>query len=99
MLQRRFDAGLPADVAVYSVSTGARKDRPNYPPSVWLARERWSVPVLTDDASSAAATAFGLSGTPFYVVVDARGAVVQRVAGAIGVERFEALLESARQSQ
>ena len=99
VLQRRIDAGLPADVAVYSVSTGTRKDRPNYPPSAWLARERWTLPVLADDEASAAATAFGLSGTPFYVVIDANGVVVQRLAGAIGVERFDALLAAARQTR
>jgi cytochrome c biogenesis protein CcmG, thiol:disulfide interchange protein DsbE len=72
---------LPADVRIYAVSTGVNPAYVNYPPSAWLARERWTNPVLRDNETGSAARAYGLTGYPMIVFVDARGAVVARVSG------------------
>jgi thiol-disulfide isomerase/thioredoxin len=72
---------LPAGVDLYAVSTGVNPSYVNYPPSTWLERERWSNPVVADDENGSAAHAFGLSGYPMLVFVDANGSVTARVSG------------------
>jgi cytochrome c biogenesis protein CcmG/thiol:disulfide interchange protein DsbE len=70
-------------VPVVSVATGTSSSEPNYPPSAWLARERWPYPVLVDTTTSTAATSYGLPGYPFLVFVDAQGKVVGRLSGEV----------------
>lgn len=88
--------GMPDDVDLFAVATANTKSRPNYPPGKWLRREKWSVPTLVDDQAASAATAFGLSGFPFFVVVDSQGKVVERTSGELTTDQFEALLDAAR---
>jgi thiol-disulfide isomerase/thioredoxin len=85
--------GKPAGVDLYSVATSTSQQQPNYPPSAWLAREGWTVPVLADDADGTAANAYGLSGFPFMVFVDADGKVVKRTAGELPIEQLQADVE------
>ncbi|MFN0088880.1 MAG: TlpA family protein disulfide reductase [Acidimicrobiales bacterium] len=97
VIQRWLDAGRkPAGVDLYAVSTGVRPESGNYPPSQWLSRLGWSVPTLADQAapSSAgvAAQAFGLSGFPYFVAVDAAGNVAARRTGELGAQQLEALV-------
>ncbi len=76
------DAGLvPDDLDVYLVSTAVDPTRGNYPPSDWFAAEGWDEPVLDDSTSAAAFRAFGGSGFPFGVYVDADNTIVTRTAG------------------
>jgi thiol-disulfide isomerase/thioredoxin len=72
-----------AGVDVIGVATGTSDRQPNYPPSKWLHREGWEFPVLLDDASGTAANAYGLSGYPFMVFVDADGKVAGRISGEV----------------
>jgi cytochrome c biogenesis protein CcmG/thiol:disulfide interchange protein DsbE len=72
---------LPAAVDIYAVSSGVNPSYPNYPPSTWLARERWSNPTMADDEQGTATQAFGLSGYPMIVFVDTNGSVVARISG------------------
>ncbi len=72
---------LPAGVDVYAVSSSVNASYPNYPPSAWLERERWSNPTIADDEQGSATNAFGLSGYPMMVFVDANGSVTARVSG------------------
>ncbi len=90
------DVGLPDGVRLVAVSTSVRSDGDNYPPSDWFATEDWPAPVLLDDRDSSLAAAYGLTGFPFWVVVDADGQVTRRVSGAIGPDQFDALLDAAR---
>jgi thiol-disulfide isomerase/thioredoxin len=89
---------LPADVDMVTVATGTSPDRPNYPPSGWLAREKWPGSVLADSTQSTAASAFGLSAYPFFVAVDASGKVVARTSGELTTETFAQLMQAARGS-
>jgi thiol-disulfide isomerase/thioredoxin len=82
--------GRPAGVELVSVATGTDEHQPNYPPSAWLAREGWTVPVLADDAAGTGARAFGLSAFPYFVFLDADGKVVQRTAGELPIDQLQA---------
>ena len=72
---------LPPGVELVAVSTAVRPEMPGYPPSAWLRQAGWPAPVLADDPQGSAASAFGLSGFPFFVLLDGRGTVVARVSG------------------
>jgi hypothetical protein len=74
---------LPESVDFYSVSTGISRTRENYPPSDWLQKEGWTPPVIVDDGTSTVAGAFGLPAYPYWVFLDANGAVLARVSGGV----------------
>ncbi len=86
------DGKAPAGLDITAVSTGVDARRDNYPPSAWLQDEQWPTPVLADDEEATAATAYGLSAFPFFVVVDAQGRVVDRFTGEISMDDLSARL-------
>jgi cytochrome c biogenesis protein CcmG, thiol:disulfide interchange protein DsbE len=75
---------LPDGVDIYSVTTSTDPLLPNWPPQDWLEDEGWTVPVIMDDESGSAAHGYGMTGTPFYVVLNGDNVTVQRAAGEIG---------------
>lgn len=75
--------GVPDAVDVIGVATATDKSAPNYPPSQWLADEEFTFPVMADSDAFAAAAAFGLSGYPYFVLLDSTGKVVRRASGEI----------------
>ncbi|NIA25047.1 MAG: thioredoxin fold domain-containing protein [Gammaproteobacteria bacterium] len=83
--------GVPEGGAIVSISTSANVSQPNYPPSKWLAD--WPVPTIADDSNSSSARAFGLTGFPFIIFVDADGTVVGRVEGGVAPEMLYQFLE------
>lgn len=94
LVQEWIDAGLvPDGVELFAVSTAVAADRPNYPPSEWIAGVGWEPPVLLDNPDQAAASAYGLGGYPFFVLIGADGKVVQRGSGEIPENDFVTLLE------
>jgi cytochrome c biogenesis protein CcmG, thiol:disulfide interchange protein DsbE len=91
VLQEWLDEGrAPEGFTVQSVSTAVAADRPNHPPSAWLAREGWEPQVLVDDPDGTAATAYGLSSFPYFVLLDADGRVVQRGSGEVPTAEIDA---------
>jgi len=82
-------------VQIRAVSTAVDEKAPNYPPSAWLEREGWPVPTLVDDADGSVATAFGLTGFPYFVAIDGDGRVVARTSGEQPVPVLEALVDAA----
>ncbi len=88
--------GLPSGVGLVTVSTSVSPDRPNYPPSAWLAKAGWATPVLADDAGSSAARAFGLTAFPYFVLVDGDGKVVARSSGELGPAALTELVAKLR---
>jgi thiol-disulfide isomerase/thioredoxin len=70
-------------VDVRAVATGTNSQAPNYPPSSWLERVKWPFPALADSAKFDAANAYGLTGYPNLVFVDAAGKVVARSEGEV----------------
>lgn len=90
--------GLPSDVDMYSITVLSEKLRPNWPSQVWLEDEGWTVPVIMDDAQSSAALAYGMRGTPFYVVLDGENTNLGRFSGEVGVAGLEAMVQLAQAS-
>ncbi|HET7483663.1 MAG TPA: TlpA disulfide reductase family protein [Actinomycetota bacterium] len=88
--------GAPAGVDLYSVSTGVDPSLPNYPPSQWLAREGWSVPVIADNAGDGTADAFGVNGFPFFVFVNSDGTVAARASGEIPIDQLTSSIRALR---
>ncbi len=83
------------DVEFLSVVTSSNATAPNYPPSVWLEREEWPVPTLYDDAATTAGTAYGLSGFPFWAILDADGVVQSRFSGELSTEQLQSVIDFA----
>jgi thiol-disulfide isomerase/thioredoxin len=85
----------PTGVDVIAVATGTDPANPNYPPSEWLAREEFPAlwPVIADSADKKAANAFGLSGYPFFVLVDAQGNVFKRLSGEVPMDELTAMID------
>lgn len=79
-------------VTMLAISTRAEPLQMNYPPSQWLEREGWPVPTVVDDGDASAAMALGMSGTPYWVFVDADGHVALRVSGLIEIDVLESIL-------
>jgi hypothetical protein len=73
------DRGELAGLDVTAVVTATSSNRNNYPPSEWLARERWSFPTFADNSDGVAANAYGVKAVPTIVLVDADGRVVARL--------------------
>ena len=85
------DGSIPPSIDVVAISTSFKSAQGN-PPSKWLAKEGWSNTIVVDDEKSTAALAYGLTGFPFFTLVDAEGNVVARASGELGLPDLQALL-------
>lgn len=88
--------GAPEGVRLVAIATSNDSGRPNYPAGQWLVKEKWTVPTMLDDKASAAAQALGVTGFPYFVVVDAQGRVVERTSGELTAAQWESLITAAR---
>ena len=95
LVQWEKDGKTPTGVDVIAVATGTDPANPNYPPSEWLAREEFPAlwPVIADSNDKKAANAFGLSGYPYFVLVDAQGNVFKRLSGEIPMDELTAMID------
>lgn len=92
-VQEWLDSGGGVDgVDMYSIATAMNSTQDNYPPSEWLDREGWTVPVIRDDSDNSVHTAYGSGGFPFWVFVNSDGTVAVRVAGSTPVENIELIM-------
>ncbi len=94
LVQWEKDGKTPTGVDVIAVATGTDPANPNYPPSEWLAREEFPAlwPVIADSKDKTAANAFGLSGYPYFVLVDAQGKVFKRASGEVAMDDLTAMI-------
>ena len=83
--------GLGDDVDMYGVTVLTNRLQGNWPPQDWLEEEGWTLPTIMDDEESSAVTAYGLRGTPFYVVLDGENNVIGRYSGEVGQAGLEAM--------
>lgn len=88
------DAGLPGDAEFIAVSTVVDETRGNYPPSAWFTAEGWVDTVLVDDEAATLLQAYGFSGFPAFIAIDADGTVLDRLGGNAGVAGFERLADA-----
>lgn len=88
---------VPEGLDVIAITTGTDEAAPNFPPSVWLANERWPElwPVLVDNKDQTAGNAFGLAGYPFMTLVGADGTVLWRNSGEISSEALTDAINNA----
>jgi len=86
------ETGGVEGVDLISVATAIDSRSSNYPPSSWLEREDWPVPVIRDDVNSSVLSAYGSGGFPYWVFLDGQGQVVRRTAGELPIEVLEAYL-------
>lgn len=94
LVQWEKDGETPTGIDVIAIATGTDPANPNYPPSEWLAREEFPAlwPVIADSNDKKAANAFGLSGYPYFVLVDAQGKVFKRLSGEIPMDELTAII-------
>ena len=93
-VQDAADEGvIPDEVELVSITTWTDSSRQNYPPQAWLDDEGWTLPNLADDSDFTVADAYGMTATPFWVMVDGDGTVLGRIPGGIGEEQFPSLLD------
>ena len=88
--------GVPG-VDLYSVATAMNSGQGNFPPSDWLARENWSLPVIRDDQDNSVLAAYGSGGFPYWVFTNADGTVALRTAGELTIVQLEEILASLEQ--
>lgn len=89
------DGGVPADLQIVGVSTAARDDAPNWPPSQWVEDMKWPWPVMADSEDQAAAQAYGLPAYPYFVLIGADGEVKYRQSGEVPTAELEQILADA----
>jgi cytochrome c biogenesis protein CcmG/thiol:disulfide interchange protein DsbE len=92
LLEWRDSGAIPPDLQIFGVSTAVSPDRPNYPPGQWLQDKGWEWPVLADDVEFTAGTAYGVTGFPGVILIDADGNVVVRGSGEISIDDLDVLV-------
>jgi cytochrome c biogenesis protein CcmG, thiol:disulfide interchange protein DsbE len=92
IVQWTNDGSIPKSIEVIAVSTGVKSDQSNFPPSAWLAKENWPGVIVADDTKSQAALAYGLTGFPFFALVDGAGKIVARDSGEKELQQIQALI-------
>ncbi len=92
------ESGTPEGLEMMVVATATDANRPNYPPSEWLEEEGLDLPTMADDSRGTAAEAYGLSGYPYFVLLDADNKVIARDTGELSTEELDGLVELAGSS-
>ena len=87
--------GMPEEIEIIAISTAVREGAPNYPPSEWFIDENWPTQILVDSEESELATAYGLGGFPYWILVDATGTVIHQSSGELTEEQFGYLVDLA----
>jgi thiol-disulfide isomerase/thioredoxin len=94
------DGGLPEGVDLYGVTvlTNRVQDGRTWPPQDWLEEEGWTSPTIKDDQQSSIVNAYGMTGTPTYVVLGPDNENLGRISGEIGLGGLETLANLAADS-
>jgi cytochrome c biogenesis protein CcmG, thiol:disulfide interchange protein DsbE len=94
VIQNWIDSGgLPEGVELYgtTVLTNRLRDGSTWPPQEWLEEAGWNAPTIMDDQDGSIVEAYGLTGTPTYVVLGPDNENLGRLSGEIGVAGLNAL--------
>ena len=95
LIKWKESGSVPEGLQVIGISTSVASDRPNYPPSEWILATGWPWPIIADSEALDAAKAFGVTGFPFFAVIDGDGTVKVRVSGEVEPDVLDEILESA----
>lgn len=89
--------GLPEGVDLYGVTvlTNRVRDGRTWPPQDWLESEGWTSPTIKDDQQNSIVNAYGMTGTPTYVVLGPDNENLGRISGEIGLGGLETLADLA----
>ena len=87
------DNPIPENVRFVSVVTAIDKNRPNYPPNLWLEKAHWPIETIVDDKKSSIAEAFGLPAFPYWIILDADGTLFDRFSGSLTTAQFVDLIK------
>jgi len=90
LIEWKESGKMPANLQVVGVSTGARNDQPNWPPSQWLVEKKWPWDAMADSEDQLAAVALGVSGYPGLVLLDGDGKVLARRSGEASINELDA---------
>ena len=90
---------LPENVELLAVSTLARPEGENWPPSAWFFREGFSETVLLDDAEGTIAAHYGMTSFPYWVVIDEEMKVITQHVGELDDAQLEEIFAVASASQ
>ncbi|HQZ37052.1 MAG TPA: TlpA disulfide reductase family protein [Ilumatobacteraceae bacterium] len=100
LINWKNSGGVPAGLNIIGVPTAVSETAPNYPPAVWFSNKGWPFPALVDEkqgdgAAGKAATAYGASGWPYFVIVGADGKVKARVSGEVEISDLQTIVDTA----
>lgn len=100
LISWKNSGAVPAGLNVIGVPTAVSQTAPNYPPAVWFSEKGWPWPTLVDEAqgdgaAGKAATAYGASGWPYFVIVGADGKVKARVSGEVEIADLQTIVDTA----
>jgi thiol-disulfide isomerase/thioredoxin len=100
LLDWKKTGGVPDNLKIVGVATAVSPTAAYYPPAQWFSVKGWSWPVMVDQSQGAqvagvAATAYGASGWPYFVIVGADGKVKARYSGEIEIDALQQLVDDA----
>ena len=98
ILEVNSNGGIPSDLDVIGISTGANEGAPNWPPSEWVVDKGWLWPTMADDVQQSAFLANGGTSYPTMMILDADGNVVARTSGEMSVDDLTAWISDAMAS-
>lgn len=81
------------EVKIVTILTSISKNKSNYPPHEWLKLEKWSLPTMVDTSDSDIAKALGVSSFPFFIAFDAKGEIIVRLPGRLGITGLSNLIK------
>jgi cytochrome c biogenesis protein CcmG, thiol:disulfide interchange protein DsbE len=90
------EGGLPDDVDFYGVTVLTNSLRPEFPPQDWLESEGWTSPTIMDSENGEVALAYGLTGTPYYIILDGQNRNLGRISGQVGEAGLNAMVSIAQ---
>lgn len=98
ILQWKNSGQMPQTLKVLAVSTDVQPTGPNFPPSKWFPGMGWEWPVMADSNAKTAATAFGVTGYPYWVVIGADGKVKLRNSGEVPLNQLGPMITGSMNS-
>ena len=100
LIDWKNSGAVPEDLRVIGVATAVSSTSVNFPPAQWFSDKGWPWPVMVDEsngngAAGKAATAYGATGWPYFVIVGADGKVKVRVSGEVEISDLQKIVDAA----